>query len=127
MDQVEANLAYADTSGIESLSEEDVDTVRRAANAYREMNPVPCTKCRYCMPCPHGVDIPRNFELYNGLQVFEGNQAFLNRILYNNFVDEAARASSCQQCKECEPKCPQSIKIAEWMPKVHEALSQSEK
>ena len=124
MEQVEENLACADASGVGSLSPEEVETLRRAALAYHEMNPIPCTACGYCMPCPHGVDIPRNFQMYNNAKVFQGVQTNLNRIIYTHFMDEKARASACTKCGECVPKCPQGIAIPDLMPQVHGELSQ---
>jgi uncharacterized protein len=123
MQQVEDNLAYAGGSGVGSLPEDELETLRRAAVAYHDMHPIPCTKCRYCMPCPNGVDIPRNFGMYNDTKVFGGNQDALNRIIYTNFVPDEAKAGNCTKCGTCEPKCPQSIKITELMPQVHETLT----
>jgi len=71
------------------------------------------------MPCPNDVDIPKNMRLYIDALVFKGNQQVLNRNLYRG-RPEAERASSCVACGECEEKCPQKIKISEWMPKIHE-------
>jgi predicted aldo/keto reductase-like oxidoreductase len=71
------------------------------------------------MPCPEGVDIPYNLQLYNDALVFGGVHEQLNRNLYPGLPDQA-RASACTACGECEEKCPQSILISEWMPKVHE-------
>ncbi|KKL12661.1 hypothetical protein LCGC14_2533520 [marine sediment metagenome] len=73
---------------------------------------------------PQGVDIPRNFELYNEGAVFQGNPVRLNRNIYKQMV-AAAKAESCTACRECEDKCPQSITISEWMPKVHAVLGAS--
>jgi predicted aldo/keto reductase-like oxidoreductase len=122
MEQVEQNIASADASGVGTLGQADLDVMHRAAQAYQALTPIPCTRCRYCMPCPAGVDIPTAFSLYNGIHAFGGNQGLLNRIIYNNLPD-ADKASSCIACGACEEKCPQQIPISEWMPKVHENLS----
>jgi predicted aldo/keto reductase-like oxidoreductase len=73
------------------------------------------------MPCPNGVNIPRNFELYNQAVVY-GNQD-LAKSLYNWHMPEGERAEACIACGECEEKCPQQIEISDWMSRVHETLS----
>jgi predicted aldo/keto reductase-like oxidoreductase len=120
MEQVEDNLAAADKSGVDWFSQDEVRTIERVIRKYSERTAIPCTACRYCMPCPNDVNIPRNFELYNISVVHEdvaGSQQ-----AYNNSLDEGNRASACIQCKICEEKCPQRIQISEWMPKVQNAL-----
>ncbi len=42
--------------------------------------------------------------------------------VYNHWFDEDQRADNCIECLECEAKCPQSISITSWLPKVHQAL-----
>ncbi len=121
MQQVEENLASADASGIGSLSEEELATVARGRDAYAGLRTVPCTQCGYCMPCPTGVNIPGNMQVYNAAHVFGGNQKGLSTALYRDWP-EAKRAAACVACGECEPKCPQSIPIAEWMTKIDEAF-----
>ena len=123
MGQVEENLASARRSGVDTLSEEELETLSDAAYAFRQLNSIPCTTCGYCMPCPHGVDIPRNFQMYNNVQIFKGNQEALNRTIYANFMAKEARADACTVCNECLPKCPQHLNIPELLPKVHDALS----
>jgi len=121
MRQVEENLASADKSGIGLWSAKDHETIERVRKRYAERAVIPCTACRYCMPCPNNVDIPRNFALYNDSIIHEdiaGSQR-----AYNNFMDAENRASQCIQCRVCEDKCPQHIPISEWMPKVHDALN----
>lgn len=120
MRQVEENLDSADQSGIGLFSANDHETIERVRRRYSERAAIPCTACRYCMPCPNNVDIPRNFALYNDGVIHEdiaGSQR-----TYNNFMDEGNRAAQCIQCRVCEDNCPQKILISEWMPKVHEAL-----
>jgi len=88
---------------------------------YSKLSPIPCTNCKYCMPCPNGVNIPRNFAVYNEGVMYGNPEAA--REAYAE-ISEEARASACIQCQECEPKCPQHIRISEWMPIVHEVLGE---
>jgi hypothetical protein len=120
MEQVKANLDSASDAHSHSFQAADLKVIAELQQKYRERAAIPCTKCNYCMPCPNGVDIPADFEFYN--------EAFLHenipdaRFRYQIFVPEAARASACVACHECEDKCPQKIPISEWMPKVHALL-----
>jgi predicted aldo/keto reductase-like oxidoreductase len=118
--QVVENLESADSAGIGILDQQEQGLIREVRRRYKELAPISCTQCRYCMPCPHGVDIPRNLSLYNeGLMYGRPDVA---RRQYG-FIAEKARSTACTQCRECEPKCPQSILISEWMPKVSEVLA----
>jgi predicted aldo/keto reductase-like oxidoreductase len=119
--QVVENLESADSAGIGVLEREELDLIRQVRRRYRTLAPIPCTQCGYCMPCPHGVDIPQNLILYNEGQMY--GRPDLARRQYG-FVSEQARSTTCTQCRECEPKCPQSILVSEWMPKVSAVLAE---
>jgi predicted aldo/keto reductase-like oxidoreductase len=121
LDQVRRNVASACRSGVGSLGKDRLDLIARVQAEYRELSPIPCTKCGYCMPCPNGVDIPRNIELYNNSTVLKGSSLTLCRNLYQ-LLPEGERAGSCVQCRECEDKCPQKIEISRHMSAVHEAM-----
>jgi predicted aldo/keto reductase-like oxidoreductase len=119
MAQVEENLALADGAAAGALSAEELDIVAGARDTYEKIRPIPCTRCNYCMPCPHGVNIPHNLGLYNTAVMY--NQLERERGGYLRTKAEE-RASECTQCQECEPKCPQKIKISEWMPCIDKEL-----
>ena len=75
---------------------------------------VDCTTCGYCMPCPHGVDIPRNFSYYNDYHRFDDNNIRANsKIIYNSVLSEVQKADACVNVAHCEPLCPQGIPIIE--------------
>jgi len=121
MSHVEENVASAGKSGIGRLTDEELVVVDRVREAYQALCPIPCTRCNYCMPCPNGVDIPRNFEIYNeGVMYDKPDHA---RRSYG-FLDEEKRASACIACLECEDSCPQHIPISDWMVHVHEVLGE---
>jgi predicted aldo/keto reductase-like oxidoreductase len=122
--QVEENLKSADESTPGSLSAGQLKLVDRIRKTYSSLVPVPCTKCSYCMPCKNGVNIPRNLEEYNDAFIHDDLRSA--RSTYTRFIPETERASACKQCKECEEKCPQKIKISELMPKVHAVLGKGE-
>jgi predicted aldo/keto reductase-like oxidoreductase len=117
MEQVKQNVEYASKLAGVELSQIERNLIRKVQERFKEFAPIPCTKCGYCLPCPHGVEIRKNFELYNDALVFKGNTITLNRNIYNGMAEQK-RAGSCTNCKECEEKCPQHIAISEWLPKV---------
>ncbi len=123
MEHVEENVRSAAASGVGALTDEELAVIDRIRDAYQALCPIPCTQCQYCMPCPHGVDIPRNFEIYNsGVMYDKPEQA---RRSYE-LLDEEKRADQCVACLECEDECPQTIPISEWMVHVHEVLAEGE-
>ena len=124
MQHVEENVASAGASAVGTLAEEELALVAQVSEEYRELCPIPCTKCGYCMPCPNGVNIPRNFELYNQGVMYDKPDHV--RQTYNQWFSEPERADKCIQCRECEEKCPQDILISEWMPHVHAVLGEGQ-
>ncbi len=122
MSQVEENLAIADRSGVDILSNEELEIIAQVRDVYEQLRPIPCTGCRYCMPCPYGVDIPRNLRMYNTGYIY--NKMPQQRGVYQR-MKEGTRAEDCVQCRACEEFCPQEIQISEWMPCVHAELSKT--
>jgi predicted aldo/keto reductase-like oxidoreductase len=121
MSQVEDNLRIAETSRVHSFSTADQELIAKVRTLYRARTVIPCTKCSYCMPCPTGVDIPTNFELFNYAHLFDDLAAA--ELRYKMLLTEEQRSSSCAACGTCEDLCPQKIPVTEWMPKVTALLA----
>ena len=119
LEQVRENLEIAARAEVGGLTAEESDLIGRVQQEYRGLSPIPCTKCGYCMPCPNGVDIPVNLELYNHATVFQGSPVVLCRNLYYS-LPEAQRASACADCGQCEERCPQQIPIRSSLDRVQE-------
>ena len=137
MQMLNDNCASAETSGIHSLSHEDLSTISQLIEIFRESILVPCTACQYCMPCPAGVNIPKNFALLNNVY---GEKSFLRRWLvkrnYRKLTGDNKKlnedrsngnATLCTECGACLPKCPQSINIPEELKRVHAVVKRGEK
>jgi len=60
--------------------------IAKVRKAYENLRPIPCTKCGYCMPCPSGLNIPRNLDLYNIAVMY--NQKERSRKMYQNMKEE---------------------------------------
>lgn len=88
-------------------------TVAAALGALR--GATPCTGCRYCVPCPAGVDIPGNFDLYRELKLSGDRKKFASA--YRALADDE-KASACVSCGACLKKCPQHIDIPRELAKV---------
>jgi predicted aldo/keto reductase-like oxidoreductase len=121
LEHVEQNITSAQASSTNHLSTAELALVAQVRDEYQELCPIPCTQCRYCMPCPNGVDIPRNFAGLNEAAMYN---TYANARRRYTRIPEEARASACIQCRQCEELCPQSIEISEWMPLIHEVLGQ---
>jgi predicted aldo/keto reductase-like oxidoreductase len=120
MDHVTQNIMSAQHSGANTLTADELALVERVKDKYLNLTPIPCTKCEYCMPCASGVKIPEIFELYNEAMMY--NDIEYARRVYTNFFKEEERADKCTKDRECEEKCPQGIKVSEWMMKIHKCL-----
>ena len=123
MEQLTENLAIADRSGPGKLSAQELALYDRVRETYKSLSPVPCTKCRYCQPCPNGVDIPGIFDLYNEVSVYNAPQLARMRYQSPRGMKPENRADKCLDCGECVEKCPQNIDIPGWLKKADEKLS----
>lgn len=121
MAQLRANLRSADMSGVGALTDSERSLIERIRREYENLRPIPCTGCGYCVPCPRGVDIPKNFEQYNDAIAYGDIKGA--RAAYARWFKRKERAAACRACRECETKCPQGIAISQLMPVIHEALS----
>ena len=114
--QVIENLDSADCSSAGMLSDEELILVDKIREEYRRLIPVPCTNCKYCMPCPNGVEIADILRFYNDANIYDNPRA--PRFLYGSLPKDK-QADNCVECFECEEKCPQGIPISEHLKKAH--------
>ncbi|MBE0410521.1 MAG: aldo/keto reductase [Anaerolineales bacterium] len=122
MEHVEENLALATEAGLAEFTDADHALIDAVRKAYASLEPIPCTQCEYCLPCPSGVAIPRIFDVYNEAVSFDAWGH--GRWVYNNMIKPEERADNCTECGECEAICPQNIKIIQWLATVHERLAE---
>ena len=123
---IEENLKVAEWAYPNSLTETELQLVKRVENKYRELMKVGCTGCRYCMPCPEGVNIPFCFEEYNNLYLSDNPEGtkfmYAARLSGSVSIGEPEFASQCVQCGECLEKCPQHLEIPTILESVVEEL-----
>lgn len=122
MEQVVQNVDIAGRSGVGVLTKSELALVDRIRDAYKGLCPIPCTGCRYCMPCPNGVDIPRNFEIYNEAIMYNNPQMGRAQYRGGRGLTADQQADKCLDCNSCVELCPQQIDVPSWMKKVHEFL-----
>lgn len=127
MEHLRDNLAAY--SPLMPLTDDDKAFLERSALEILQNNLVPCTDCKYCMPCPYGINIPGVFKHYNTC-INEGNvprdssdpdyararRAFLYG--YDMSVPRLRQAARCIGCGSCLSHCPQSIDIPEQLHEI---------
>lgn len=120
LEQVKENVKYAADAKPNSLTKKEKALYKEVEKQYRSMVAVGCSDCKYCMPCPQGVDIPGNFRMLNNVAMF--GHADVMRTVYHTYTPEKERASNCQKCGVCEEKCPQHLPIRELLEDVDKTL-----
>jgi uncharacterized protein len=120
-EQVKENLEYADKARSGMIASQDLELFDNIRKEYKKLRPIPCTECRYCLPCPHGVAIPWNLTLYNQGVMYDAAPDVRGQ--YKG-MPENLRADKCTDCKECLEKCPQNINIPEWLTRVCHVLGE---
>ena len=113
VEMVEENCRIANETKADSFTQKEFDVLSKVISEIKTHEKVGCTGCRYCMPCPKGVDIPGIFRCYNTMYTeskSEGRAQFIQTV---GLTKEPAFASQCIECGKCEKHCPQEIKIRE--------------
>ncbi len=127
MEHLRDNLATY--SPLEPLSEEESEFLKRMAQALLRYPTIPCNDCKYCMPCPYGLDIPGILLHYNKcvnegrLPSSSGDENYRRArreflIGYDRSVPRLRQADHCIGCKECVRHCPQRIDIPAQMRRI---------
>ena len=113
IEMLDENIRIASETSAGDFTKTDYDLVDEIKQIIREREKVGCTGCRYCMPCPKGVDIPGNFYYYN-LMYMENKSSGRFQFAQNiGLRKEPGFASQCVGCGKCEQHCPQHISIRE--------------
>ncbi|HSW57150.1 MAG TPA: aldo/keto reductase [Dehalococcoidales bacterium] len=122
IEQVIENVAIAERSGSGMMNSVELSLLDRVRETYKGLYPIPCTRCRYCMPCTNGVEIPGIFELYNEAISFDVID--MGRFRYNGpfGLKPEQKADKCIECGKCLEECPQKIAIPDWLKKIHKEL-----
>jgi hypothetical protein len=102
-------------SNFKAIEKEEQNVIDQALKVFLDKELIPCTNCKYCMPCPEGVDIPEIFKIYNNYQLNKWEQAFIRG--YEN-LDPSKRADLCVSCGLCMQHCPQGIQIPDRLEEI---------
>ena len=122
LDMVRENCRIASEAEAGSMTEEDLKTLEAVKRSIWEKEKVACTGCRYCMPCPKGVDIPGIFRCWNTMYAESKSQGRFQFAQTVGLTKEPAFADQCVKCGKCESHCPQSIPIREKLVEADKAL-----
>ena len=120
---------------LQPLTEEENHFLFDTADLMMQYPTIPCNDCKYCMPCPYGIDIPGILLHYNKC-VNEGNvpqsgqdenyrearRAYL--IGYDRSVPKLRQADHCTSCNQCNPHCPQGIDIPKELQRIDRFVEQ---
>jgi oxidoreductase len=102
------------------LSPAEDAAVEQAAAVLHSRIKIGCTGCRYCMPCPMGVDIPDNFSIWNRLGMFQQPEAVKKQ--WTEHFPDSEKALHCVRCGKCETVCPQKLPIRASLARLQEEL-----
>jgi len=107
IEQVEDNIRTF--SPFVPLSKEETAAVEEVRQTLATRVNNGCTGCRYCMPCPFGIDIPYNFKTWNTYGIYRNKGQV--RWDWGASMEDKYRAKNCTECGLCEAACPQKLHI----------------
>ena len=110
IDMVTENVKIASDSS--SFSEEEWQQLGAALEEIKKFSELYCTGCKYCQPCPAGINIPRIFEMYTYYNVY-GLKDHAKSMMDDYIKHEGKLFADCKDCGLCEKKCPQHLAIRE--------------
>ena len=105
-----------------SFSPEEWQQLGLAMEEVKKFSELYCTGCKYCQPCPAGIEIPKIFEMWTHYNVY-GLEAPAKKAMAKYIADGGKCYADCKQCGLCEKNCPQHLKIRENLEKVFNILT----
>ena len=102
------------------LSEKEQKDVDAALEIYKKNKMIPCTGCRYCDGCPHGVDIATLFEINNHYRLGGSTWSYIQEY---EAMKSSAHEDNCTNCEKCVEKCPQGLNIPALLAETGEMIS----
>jgi predicted aldo/keto reductase-like oxidoreductase len=120
---LEENAALADNTN--PLSPEETNRLEAMMKENERLAGLYCTGCKYCMPCPQGINIPELFTLMNYHRVYriteyaKQNYVQIGKVPWRQYKNAAA----CVECGICEDKCPQKLPIRVQLKETHKTLA----
>jgi predicted aldo/keto reductase-like oxidoreductase len=123
LEMLEENAAIAGNTS--PLSADEKTRLEGMMKENERLAGLYCTGCKYCMPCPQGINIPEVFTLMNYHRVYQltgyakQNYAQIGKVPWRQYKDAAA----CAECGVCEDKCPQKLPIRQQLKETHRALA----
>ena len=122
MEQVEDNLkTFENFKPLSSTETKAIEDIVALINSRVQNG---CTGCRYCMPCPAGVDIPGNFCAWNTYHMYQNYNVVSWQ--WEKEIGESKQAKNCIKCGKCEQLCPQKLSIRKDLEKVQADLEKKE-
>ncbi len=121
-EMVKENCRTASEAEAGAFTKADFEVLARVNELIRAKEKVGCTGCRYCMPCPKGVDIPGAFQSYNAMYIESKSQGRFQYAQTVGMRKQSAFATQCIGCGKCEKRCPQEIPIREKLKEADKAL-----
>lgn len=121
MEQVEDNLkTFENFKPLNEKEKQTIDEVKQILDSRIQNG---CTGCRYCMPCPAGVNIPGSFKAWNNYHVFQNYQSV--KWDWEIEIGDAHQPKNCIECGKCERVCPQKISIRDNLKKAQADLEKA--
>lgn len=119
---VAENCKTADETGIGIFTDADHKLIEKVRSKINQTLKVGCTGCGYCMPCPHGVDIPTAFRCYNQSATQKKFTTLLEYAQITSLKKDTSSLTQCVKCGACEAHCPQHIEIRKELQNAKKAL-----
>jgi predicted aldo/keto reductase-like oxidoreductase len=123
IEQLEENVKVADNTT--PLSADELGSIETMMKENERLAGLYCTGCKYCMPCPQGINIPAIFTMMNYHRVYQitdfakKSYADIGKFPWTKYEN----ASACSECGACEDKCPQKLPIREQLKETHKVLA----
>ncbi len=122
IDMVRENVRIASQVSVGEFGPSERELIEKVKNEIDRTMKVGCTGCGYCMPCPHGVDIPGTFRCWNVMYSENKSSGREEYMRTASLKKNPSYASLCVQCGACEKHCPQNIEIRKNLKEADKAL-----